>query len=461
MGKRGTTKRDARLDASAAEMLERIVASRSLVVRAFGGDRNGEMAAHRVLGAEKIAVGTLLAPHVARTVAAARGRRVVAVQDTTEINFSGREARRTGLGPAGDGKSKGFFIHPVIAVDADSEAVLGLVGAEIWTRAWARTPEHRGRPLEEKESLRWLTGARTAASSLGREASGVVVVPDREGDIYPVFARRPDGVDLVVRAARDRKLAAGAVDGLDTLFAASSAWPELGRMRVVVAPKGPGEKRREAEVAIKAGTLAIAKPASSGHPEDPAELTLSFVEVGEAATGAGKPLLWRLVTTLPVATLEEAAAVVSIYRLRWRVEEVFRVLKSEGLKLEDSQVTEARRLFKLAALGLVAATRILQLVDARDGGQRPATDLIEAADIPAAAAIGAALEGNTDRQRNPHAPGGLAWLAWIVARLGGWNCYYKPPGPKTMARGLDRLFDRIEGFNVALPTPPRTKARHP
>jgi hypothetical protein len=34
-----------------------------------------------------------------------------------------------------------------------------------------------------------------------------------------------------------------------------------------------------------------------------------------------------------------------------------------------------------------------------------------------------ALEGDTVRQRNPHNPGGLAWLAWIVARLGGGNCY--------------------------------------
>lgn len=59
--------------------------------------------------------------------------------------------------------------------------------------------------------------------------------------------------------------------------------------------------------------------------------------------------------------------------------------------------------------------RILQLVDARDGSERPATDIIDAADIPAAAAIGVALEGGTSRKRNPHAEGGLAWLAWIAA----------------------------------------------
>ena len=41
----------------------------------------------------------------------------------------------------------------------------------------------------------------------------------------------------------------------------------------------------------------------------------------------------------------------------------------------------------------------------------------------------------------------MAWLSWIVARLGGWNCYYKPPGPKTMARGWDKLA-AMEGFTL-------------
>jgi hypothetical protein len=105
-------------------------------------------------------------------------------------------------------------------------------------------------------------------------------------------------------------------------------------------------------------------------------------------------------------TLEDAVDVVRLYRLRWRIEEVFRVLKSDGLKLPDSQVTEAKRLFNLAALGLVAASCILQLVDARDGSERPATDIIDAADIPAAAAIGIAFKGDTARQSSPDAEGG-------------------------------------------------------
>ena len=68
----------------------------------------------------------------------------------------------------------------------------------------------------------------------------------------------------------------------------------------------------------------------------------------------------------------------------------------------------------------------------------------------AAEVIGPTLEGKTERQKNPHPPRSLAWLAWIVARLGGWNCYYKPPGPKTMRAGWTRLAAMADGYAIAL-----------
>jgi hypothetical protein len=103
--------------------------------------------------------------------------------------------------------------------------------------------------------------------------------------------------------------------------------------------------------------------------------------------------------------------------------------------------------------GLAVACRTIQLVDARDGGPRPATDVIDPALLPAAEAIGPTLEGKTERQKNPHPVYSLAWPSWIVARLGGWNCYYKPPGPKTMRAGWAQFETMAAGFVVA--TTPR------
>jgi Transposase DDE domain len=440
---------DARRDKRAAWMLNRIVASGSLVLREIGETRSGEVGAHRLLSSDDVDPDALLVPHVARTVEACRGRRIVAAQDTTEINFDRSRQPVAGLGPTGNTDIRGFFIHPVVAVDADDEALLGVVGARIWTREEEPTPDHRCIAFEEKESRRWLDAAETAAGQLASVASQVVVVADREGDIYPLFSRKPEGIDLVVRASHDRVLV-----GKGALFAAPATWPVLGTAAVKVAPRRPGDKGRTATVAIKAGTVTIKRPKTTPNRNETPALTLGLVEVrevvpaGRKSKAAGQPLLWRLVTTLPVATLADAQDVVRLYRLRWRIEEVFRVLKSDGLDIEESQLETAGRLLNLAALGLVAAARIIQLVDARDGSSRPATDVIEPKEMEAAAAISATLEGKTQRQKNHHPPGSLAWLAWIAARLGGWNCYYKPPGPKTMSRGLDRLIERLEGFRA-------------
>jgi|SRR5262245_22648654 len=440
---------DARRDKRAAWMFGRIVASGSLVLREIGETRSGEVGAHRLLSSDDVDSDALLIPHVARTVEACRGRRIVAAQDTTEINFDRSRQPVAGLGPTGNKDIRGFFMHPVVAVDADDGALLGVVGARIWTREEEPTPDHRGIAFEEKESRRWLDAAETAATQLAPVASQVVVVADREGDIYPLFSRRPESIDLVVRASHDRVLV-----GKGSLFAAPAAWPVLGTAVVKVAPRRPGDKGRTATVAIKAGTVTIKRPKTAPNRDEAPALALGLVEVREVVPAGklrkevGQPLLWRLVTTLSVATLAQAHDVVHLYRLRWRIEEVFRVLKSDGLDIEESQLETAGRLLNLAALGLVAAARIVQLVDARDGSSRPATDVIDPEDIQAAAAISATLEGGTERQKNRHPPGSLAWLAWIAARLGGWNCYYRPPGPKTMARGLDRLIERIQGFRA-------------
>jgi hypothetical protein len=69
--------------------------------------------------------------------------------------------------------------------------------------------------------------------------------------------------------------------------------------------------------------------------------------------------------------------------------------------------------------------------------------------MPAAEAIAPTLEGKTARQKNPHPPQSLAWLSWIIARLGGWNCYYKPPGPKTMRAGWAQFASMTAGFVLA------------
>jgi len=440
---------DTRRAKAGAKLFERVVEAGSLVLRQVGGDRRGEMSAQRFLASRHVTHNEILATAGRRTALACAGRRIVAAQDTTEINFSGRDRGRKGLGPAGDGKTPGFFCHGMVAIDADDETLLGVVHAQIWTRSCAAATARRGRAIEDKESMRWLEASAAAGDLLGAAAQ-LIVLGDREFDIYSQFVRVPPGVELIVRAAQNRKLA----DADELLFSAPSDWREIGAMDIRVPPHRPGEAARVARVDIKARRVCIARPLH-GNRADPPTATLTFVEVRETNPPKGQqPITWRLLTTLPVCgqTDEFAAAreIVQLYRLRWRIEQVFRAMKSDGLRLEETQVQEASRLFKLAAIAFVAAARTIQLVDARNGSSRPASDVADQQLITAAEAIGPTLEGHTARQKNPQPPRSLAWLSWIVARLGGWNCYYKPPGPKTMRTGWTKLADRAEGYLLAM-----------
>jgi hypothetical protein len=193
----------------------------------------------------------------------------------------------------------------------------------------------------------------------------------------------------------------------------------------------------------------VKRPRHGIYGDVPDAVELNFVEAREVgAPSSAMALHWRLLTTLSIGNAEDAAEIVRLYRLRWRIEQTFRALKRDGLALPDVQIQEADRLFKLAAIGLAAAVRTIQLVDARGGSARPATDVIHPDMLTPAAAIGRSLERKTARQQNPHPVNSLAWLAWIIARLGGWNCYYKPPGPKTMRAGWDRFAAMLAGYHL-------------
>jgi hypothetical protein len=436
---------DIRVAERADWLIERIGAVGSVVLCKAGETRAGEMAAHRFLSSRYVSTEAIVATLAARTAAQCRGRHIVAAQDTSEVNFSGRDKKRRGLGPGGDGKAPGFFIHPVIAVDIESEAIIGLVDAHIWTRP-KRKQNRRSRPFEEKESARWVTAHKVAAERLA-EAASLVMVGDREADIYEVFAERPARSDLIVRAAQDRCLS----DDDGKLFAAVAEAPRLVTTKVRVKPRKPGEKERIAEVELRAAIVSIARPADRPRGSTSDSVTMTYVEAREVnpPKGTKQPLLWRLLTTLPATKAEQAIEIVNLYRLRWRIEEVFRALKKDGLGLEKTQVIDADRLFKLTAISLAAAIRTMQLVDARDGSERPISDVIDESFLEALRRLSRKLEGATEKQKNPHSPHSVSFVSWIVARLGGWNCYYGKPGPKTMHSGWQRLATMLAGYLLA------------
>ena len=81
----------------------------------------------------------------------------------------------------------------------------------------------------------------------------------------------------------------------------------------------------------------------------------------------------------------------------------------------------------------VAGISCRPLVPDRDGaGQRPLKDVFAAPDPPVLEAVSASLEGSTDKQKNPHPRGSLAFAVGVCARLGDGTGYYGKPGPVVM-----------------------------
>jgi hypothetical protein len=152
------------------------------------------------------------------------------------------------------------------------------------------------------------------------------MVADRESDIYALFARRPAGLDLIVRAAANRNLADGT-----KLFDALTDAPCLSTSEVRVAPRGPGDKGRTAMVELRAKRVQIARP-DNGLVEDfPKTIELSLVEAREVNIPAGKtPLLWRLLTTHPRGRCRSSRGDRPALPLRWRIEQTFRPSRAMG-----------------------------------------------------------------------------------------------------------------------------------
>jgi hypothetical protein len=367
------------------------------------------------------------------------GREVVAIQDTSELVLGGRRARAAGYGPVGKGGALGgLLLHPVLAVEAGTGALLGLVSMQVWNRTDGKVTPRRKRATAAKESQRWVDGARQAGEVLAQAAS-ITMVSDRESDFYELFAGRPANAQLIVRACQNRRIELPAQEaGEGRLFSFIDGLPEQGRFMARI-PAAPGRKARAADLAVRFAPVALRKPLNGADPALPATVAAVLVDVRETSTpGDGsEPLHWRLLTTHSVATPAQARRIIDLYRQRWIIEEFFRTLKTAGFDIEAADIGEPRAMINFVAAATIAAVTVKQLVQARDGNtDQHLTDAFDPDDQPILEALSADLEGKTARQRNPHPNGSLAFAAWVIARLGGWTGYYGKPGPLVMRRGL-------------------------
>jgi len=381
---------------------------------------------------------------------------VLAIQDTSAFSFP-HAYQTEGLGYLNGLDVPGLLVHSVLATREDGLA-LGLLDVQIWSRPRRERGKKRSRwrrPIEEKESGKWLRGFRAARAVVAANlADGrrprLIHVGDREEDIYAVFeAIAVASEGAVIRSGQDRRVV-GEGGTFDSAHARVRRQPPLATVTLDL-PRRRGEAARTATVVVRAAPLTLV-PRSARGPQR-RHVSLHLLEVWEENPPPGvEPLHWRLWTTEPVATAAQALRVVAIYMKRWKIEEFHLVLKS-GCRIEQLRLGNAERLAKTILMYAPVAIRVLQLRDlARLQPEAPCTAVLKDSEWRA---LWTRIH---KRPPSPHTPPpDLRQAILWIGRLGG-HLNRKGdglPGVRTLWRGL-RDLELLTGLYELLhaPDPP-------
>jgi len=344
--------------------------------QATGGQRHDLKAYYRFLNNERseLNLESLLQSHCRQTVRRMKNEQTaLIVQDTTDLNFSTR-SHCEGLGQIGTNqtgaKSRGLRLHSSLALNQEG-LPLGVVQLHGYAPQSAEGKD-RQRPIEQKESYRWLEGfAKAMAVAALIPNTRVVSVADREADMFELFdfRRRQTGrkAELLIRAKTDRCLEATQ----RKLFEELAAAPLARRISIAVprqrehlskpsTPGRPAWPAREAQVEIRFKQVTLSAPNTS-QTRNLKPITLWAIHLLEKNPPAGATQVeWLLLTTIQVPSAKQALKCIRWYCRRWRIEEWHRVLKS-GCHILDHQNHSAEALLRAIAIDAVIAWRIMLL----------------------------------------------------------------------------------------------------
>lgn len=411
-------------------------------------------AAYDFFDNDKVEVTSIVGAHRGATVGRMTGEAVVlAVQDTVYLNYTTHPST-LGLGPIGTKaqNQQGLVMHVTEAV-TPSGVPLGLLDAQMWARGDSATctscqanrpaVNPQARPIEEKESYKWLAALYSSVKNMPPGVQ-IVSVCDRESDIFEYldFARHLHA-RVVIRAAQDRKVESD--EGMGKLWDTVLASPVTGTLQVHLSAR-EGQPAREAQLQVRYTKLKLVPPARltpsgrHGKPKKLRRLPVWAVLTLEVAPPEGtKPISWLLLTTIAVNTFPDACERIAWYAQRWKIE-VFFDLFENGCKVEDRRLRTDQRLMRCLAVYLVVAARLQRM-----------TFLARRAPDDSCLAILSTDEWQAlycfvnETVHLPEQPPTLRQALRWVAQLGGFlgRKGDGEPGIRTIWRGWQRLQDLV------------------
>jgi hypothetical protein len=412
------------------------------------GDSAMLKAAYRFFDNAAIEPQDLLDSHVGATwPRLARVPLVLAVQDTTELDWTAHPAT-TGLGPLGHPAQRGLHVHTTLAFTPE-RVPLGVLAQQVW----ARDPDDIGkratrkqRPITAKESQKWLTSVE--AVLVARRAcpqTRFVSVGDREADVYDLLAlERPVGVDLLVRAAWDRRV----TQPEHYIWATVAARPTDATCTVQIPRRGT-QPARTATLAVRWCPLTLCPPRYRKRERLPPVAVWAVQALEETPPAGAEPIEWLLLTTWAVHTGEEALERVDWYACRWGIEVWHKILKS-GCRIEARQLETAERLQRCLPLYSVIAWRIFYATMlSRAIPDAPCTAVLEPEEWQA-------LYCTIHRTPTPPSmPPPLRQAVHWIARLGGFLARRGDgePGATVLWKGFQHLTDLTTMYCIMRPPP--------
>lgn len=407
-------------------------------------------AAYRFFDNDRINMEAILSSHYQATEGRVRNHKLVLVaQDTSTLNYS-HHPSTTGLGPINTkvDKATGLILHDTMAFTQEGTP-LGLLDVQCWARdndEAGKSEKRRRKPIEEKESFKWLQSYRNVCSVQARcRNTQLIVMADREADIHELFVEHlliPNSAELLIRAekSRNRNVISEDDEQIQQLWPYMNAIKPAGILELLVPPRKDRDARL-AKLEVCFAPVTLKAPRSKSELPDVPVFIVHAREI-DASPDVDETIEWMLISTIAVTTFEEAQKMLGHYARRWGIEIYHRVLKS-GCRIEDRQLGSASRLENCLAIDMIVAWRIHHLTWlGREVPDAPCTIFFE--DTEWKALVGFINQTPIP----PPAPPTLKEAVRLVAKLGGFLNRKSDgdPGTETIWRGLQRLEDITQAY---------------
>ena len=282
---------------------------------------------------------------------------LLALEDTTSLNFRHSVADELGyIGPPRQ-KKKGMQVHSVLLLNAESKETLGLVEQSRWLRqasALASKNQRARQAYHDKESFKWQRSSEAVAERLGDTMQHTISVCDRESDIYEYMHYKVSaGQRFVVRTHYNRKLDESGHKLFDTVRELEG----VDTYKARIEQKG-GRAARTATMELAYAPVRVLAP--DRKQKDFTALELTVVTCREISKSS-QPVEWILLSTERVSSAKDARRIVSYYEARWKIEEFHKAWKSGGTQIEKSRLQSVGNLERMAVILAFIAVRLLQL----------------------------------------------------------------------------------------------------